>query len=409
MGRRFETLFLVVLAGCVLLAGRVEADWLQFRGSASNGVATPDMSSADAPPISWNDGENIAWKSPLPGRGQSSPIVVGTRVVVTAVSGFRQDRLHVLCFDRGSGKQLWERQLWATGMTYCHPKGSMAAPTPVSDGKRIFALFSCNDLVCYDLDGTPRWLRALTLDYPNAANSVGLSSCPIIANDTVVLQIENDAVSFAVGLNTTDGTNRWKIDRPRAVNWASPVRLDGKSVLFQSPSGLTALDARTGNSLWTHEVKCGVIASPTVANNMIFLPADGMTAFKWAGSSEKAPTPAWNSGKVKLVTPSPLVYDDRVYALGGSILRAIDIETGDIQWRLRLKGAFSSSPVAAGGRIYCFNEDGLGYVVQPGAKEGKVIATSEMGEGILCTPAISGGELFVRSDGQLWKIAKAAE
>ena len=133
----------LVAAACLVtcLSG---ADWLQFRGSDNDGA-----SSENSLPTNWN--ENIAWKVPLPGRASCGPIVIGDRLILTASSGVNQDRLHVLCFDTESGEQLWERQAWATGRTFCHPSMGVAAPTPASDGKRIYAFYSSNDLICLDL------------------------------------------------------------------------------------------------------------------------------------------------------------------------------------------------------------------------------------------------------------------
>ncbi|MFM7072835.1 MAG: PQQ-binding-like beta-propeller repeat protein, partial [Planctomycetota bacterium] len=132
------------------------ADWAQFRGPAGTSVA------ADAKlPTSFNvaDNQNVAWRADLPGRGPSSPIVVADRVVVTCSDGPLQEKLIVACFDAKSGKSLWRRQFWATGRTYSHPDSANAAPTPASDGKRIFAFYSSNDMVCLDLDGNLQWFR----------------------------------------------------------------------------------------------------------------------------------------------------------------------------------------------------------------------------------------------------------
>ncbi|HTD67604.1 MAG TPA: PQQ-binding-like beta-propeller repeat protein, partial [Candidatus Limnocylindria bacterium] len=146
------------------------ADWPQFRGPLGNGIA----SAADVP--AKLDTNSIAWAADLPGRGLSSPIIIGDRVFVTCSSGPKQDRLHVICFNAKDGTKRWERRFWATGRTMSHDKTSVAAPTPASDGERIFAIFSSNDLVCLDLEGNLIWIRGLTRDYPNASNSLGMSS-----------------------------------------------------------------------------------------------------------------------------------------------------------------------------------------------------------------------------------------
>ena len=156
---------------CVLAATALAltgADWRQFRGSHSDSVSPNDQI-----PLEWNDNQNIAWRIDLPGRGPSSPIVVGDRVFVTCSSGRNQTRLHVLSFSAETGQKIWERQFWATGRTMMHPSTANAAPTPASDGKQVFAFYSSNDLVCLDLDGNLRWFRGLAYDYPKLATTWG--------------------------------------------------------------------------------------------------------------------------------------------------------------------------------------------------------------------------------------------
>ena len=171
------------------------------------------MSRDAAPPANWTATENVAWKVDLPGRGPSSPIVVGKKIVVTCSSGVKQDRLHVLCFDAATGNRLWERQFWATGRTLSHPSSANAAPTPASDGELIFAFFSSNDLVCLDLDGNLKWLRGLAYDFPRAGNDVGMSASPTVVGDVVIAQVECQGDSFATGIDKRTGESRWRISR----------------------------------------------------------------------------------------------------------------------------------------------------------------------------------------------------
>jgi len=134
-------------------------DWAQFTGPNASGVS-PEKNL----PAEWSKDKGIKWKAELPARGVSSPVVVGNRVYVTCSSGSRDDRLHVLCFDAATGKQLWHRQLQATGGTSCHPKSCMAANTPVADESGVYALFATGDLAAFDADGTLRWYRSLVGD-----------------------------------------------------------------------------------------------------------------------------------------------------------------------------------------------------------------------------------------------------
>lgn len=393
-----------LICALAVLAG---ADWRQFRGTDSSSVA-----SNETLPTSWSDKENIAWKVKLTGRGLSGPIVVGDRVYVTASSGHHQDRLHVLGFDAGTGKQLWERQFWATGRTMCHDKMAVATPQPASDGQRIFALYSSNDLACLDLDGNLLWFRGLTHDYPNASNSLGMSSSPVVIGDTVIAQVESDSESFAIGLDVATGLQRWKIDRPKMSNWTSPAVMLGKTpaddvVVLQSGKGLAAYHPQTGKQVWTFDEGCSTIPSTGVGGEYLLVPSNGLTALK-IDSTSKNPQKLWNEGKLSPGTPSPVVVDGHVYVLNkAGVLTCASVADGKTDWQLRVngKGGFCATPVVAGGNIYLFNEEGGSTVVKLGGEKGEIVGSGELGEQILCTPAISNGALYVRSHGHLIKIA----
>ena len=379
------------------------ADWLRFRGPDGTGVA-PDENL----PVEWSEENNVAWKVELPGRGISGPIVIGDRVVLTSCSGYRQDRLHVVCFDVRTGRKRWERQFWATGRTMCHSKTTTAAPTPSSDGQRIFAHFSTNDLVCLDLEGNLLWLRGLLMQYPNASGSLGLASSPVVIGETLVTQIETDSQSVALGLDVDTGQTRWEVDRPKNNNWTSPITLhddgDTELVVMQANNGLMAYDPKNGQLAWHFPQACGITASSALAGHVIYVPCHGLTALRWEPGG-RAPELLWQDDRLGPSTPSPLTYHGMVYSLNGSILKCADAETGEIEWRLRLQGNFSSSPVGGGGRVYCFNEEGVGQVIAPGEK-GRIVASNTLDEGFISSPAISNGALYVRSHNYLWRIAE---
>jgi outer membrane protein assembly factor BamB len=287
----------------------------------------------------------------------------------------------------------------------------MAAPTPAGDGKRIFALYSTNDVIALDLEGNLLWLRGLTRDYPGASNSVGMSSSPVVVGETLVVLVENDTHSFAAGLDIHTGANRWKITRPAKVNWTSPVVFHhggNPAVLLQSLAGLAALEPVSGRELWSLPLACDAIASLARAGDVLYLPLAsgkaGMAALR-AGSEGNPPEVLWETNRLRASTASPLAAGGKVLAIAGSVLKCADAGTGELIWQLRLTGSFSSSPVASGNRLYCFNEDGLCQTVEIGDREGKVIGTGDLGEAILSTPAIAHDALFIRSDGHLWKIA----
>ncbi len=399
-----KSLLALLALASISLAG----DWPQFRGPASSGVSSDTHIPANP---------KIDWSAPLPGRGLASPIVVGGKVFVTCSSGPKQERLHVVCFNAADGAKLWERQLHATGRTMSHPKTSVAACTPCSDGRRVFALWSCNDLAAFDLDGNLLWVRGLTADYPNASNSLGMASSPIVIGETVVAMIENDSESYSLGIDVKTGRNMWKLDRPKSANWTSPLpfRADEKSpplALLQSSKGLLAVDATSGSRMWEYTDGASTMSSSVIAAGVIYAPSNGVTALTpQAGGA--APAQLWRSKQINPSTVSPLVLDGRLFSVNGAgVIATADAKTGDNGWKLRLTGPFSSSPVGAGTRLFTVNEKGLVQIVDIAAPEGALIGqlqlplNEETKELILCTPALSGGRVFVRADSALWRLGE---
>jgi len=404
-------LLLAVLATAALPLTS-HADWLNFRGPAGSGHEP----SATGVPTELSD-ETLAWKVPLPGRGLGSPVLVGDRVFLTAASGPDQKQLHVLCFSAADGALLWERRFWATGRTMTHKKTAVAAPTIASDGKSVFALWSSNDLICLDLDGNLQWLRALTLDYPNASNSLGMASSPIVAGDTLVAQIENDSESFAAGFDVATGENKWKIDRPKAANWTSPtlIEIDEQPVVaLQSSKGILGVLPSTGSPIFQFEGGASTIPSSAAADGRLYIPSNGLTALQ-PGANGGDPEKLWNESAQRPGTASPVVIGDRVYIINNAgVLSCADLETGERLWRIRLERseedatpikAFSGSPVAAGnGHLYIFSETGVGLVIDVSGDEGRIVCDFDLDDTILATASLDTGAVYIRSDKAMWKF-----
>lgn len=394
-----------VLAAALSLSA---ANWTQFRGPLGSGVAE------DTQVPTQLDAKSVAWTASLPGRGLSSPIIVGQRVFVTASSGPKQDRLHVLCFDALKGSLLWERQFWATGRTMAHEKTSVAAPTPTSDGENVYALFSSNDCVALDLDGNLKWYRGLGRDFPNASNSLGMSSSLVTAEGVVVAQVENDSESFTAGLDAATGDTRWKLDRPKKANWTSPVLLkkgaEPTIVVLQSTKGLTAVEPASGKILWEYTDGASSVPSSASSGGLLYVPSQGLTVLQ-PGAPGEAPKQVWRSGQLRPGTSSPLVLGEKVYSLNdGGVLSCGESGTGKRLWQLRLKGPFSASPIAAGQHLYCVNENGLTQVIDVAKPEGVVVSEYDLGAtNVLGTPSIAHGALFLRSENRLWKFAQRAQ
>ena len=399
MKLKLLSLFVTV---CTTLHG---ADWRQFRGPHGNGVSDE----AGVPTI-LNATNAISWKVNLPGEGLSSPIIVGDRVFVTCSSGLNQQRLHVICFNAVDGSKRWERRFWATGRTMCHEKTAVAAPTPASDGERIVAIFSSNDIVCLDLDGNLIWFRGLGRDYPNASNSLGMSSSLVIAGGVVVAQVESQSEAFTAGLDLQTGMNRWKLDRARGPNWTSPVVLktgNAELVALQSSQGIAAVAPATGKVVWEYTNGASSVPSSTLNGRTLLVPSQGLTALDFTALGE-SPKPLWRSSQLRPGTPSPTVLGAKIFSLNdGGVLTCGATTTGDRLWQLRLKGPFSASPVVAGKFLYCVNEKGMVQVVDTTKPEGEVVSELDLGEMIVGTPSIANGAIYFRSDARLWKFGKS--
>jgi outer membrane protein assembly factor BamB len=390
----------LALAATVVLAF-CGSDWTQFRGNDNRGV-----SEETGLPVAFDPGSKMAR---LPGRGPSSPIVVGDRVIVTTSSGAKSDRLHVRCYSDKQGNLLWERRLWATGHTICHPFGDVATPTPASNGKLVVAFFSSNDLACFDLEGNLKWFRGLARDYPTARNDVGMSSSPLIVGDTVIVQVENQGESFAAGIDLANGQTRWRIPRDKDAIWSSPVVLrggktaEGDLVLLQSRSKLTAHHPETGKQAWQFEASCHTIASATTdKEGHVYLPANGLHKLKC--DAKGGVELLWHQPRLRSGNASPIVHEGRAYTIKKpGILVCGNAQDGKVLWQLRMQGPFWATPVLADGKLYCVNHRGLVQVVEL-AEEGKLLGTSQLGEGVLASPAVANGAIYFRNDQRLWRI-----
>ncbi len=391
----------MLLLALALAAPPATGDWPQFRGPDGRGVSTDKNL-----PIKWSKTDGHRWKIDLPARGVSSVVIANGIVYLTASSGQRGDRLHVLAYSAKDGSKLWQRQFAATGSTLCHPMSCMAAPTPVADDTGVYALFASGDIVAVNADGSVRWIRSLVGDYPSICNQVGMASSPVIADGKLIVPMDNAGESFLAAVDLKTGTNLWKVSRPRESNWVTPVlRSTGATpeVLFPTGGELVSYDSATGSKLWTHKSASGMIPSPSVVDDVIYMPARGTTALKYnAGKLE----PIWTAVTLSGGMSSPLVYEDGIYAVNGAgVMNAFDRKTGRSLWKERASGKCSASCIAGDGKIYAFDEKGKCTVFKAG-NNAEVLATNDLGEEVLGTPAISSGAIYVRTNKSLFCIGE---
>jgi outer membrane protein assembly factor BamB len=331
-------------------------------------------------------------------------------VIVTCSSGPRQERLHVVCLGAADGKTLWQRQLWATGHTICHPFGAVAGPTPASDGRLVFAFYSSNDLVCFDLEGNLKWFRGLAHESPATRNDVGMASSPLVVGQTVVVQSDCQGASFVAGIDAQTGRNRWRIERDTGAVWSSPMLLRGKRpaddlVLLHGRGRLSAHDPQTGRQVAAYEASCSTVSTVAVADSTAYLPAGGVHALRYDAATGSFAKVWQDAQRLRCDNCSPVVYEGRVYAVKSpGIVVCADAADGKTLWQLRLKGPFWATPLAADGRLYCVSHAGLAQIVDLSG-EGKLLGTAQLDEGMLASPIAANGAVYFRSDAHLWKIA----
>ncbi len=383
-------------------------DWTQFRGPQA-----ASFHPQSDPPIEFSstDNTNIAWKVEMPGRSAAGPLVVGKTVVTTSSGGMDNQRIFVTGVDLDTGAIEWQQEMVCRGRPYSHPYSSNAAPTAASDGERIFAFYSSNDLLCVDLQGNILWYRALGSDYPKINNDTGLSSSPLVIDGVVIVQIETQGDSFIAGFDSKTGETRWRVDRPRSANWASPVTLEtnGDRAMLLATSGkdVVGIDPTSGKKFFELDSSPSTISSATVSGQRFYVASDGLTAYQ-VGSPGTQPVKLWNSRKLLPGNSSPVIIGDAIWVVKSSVLSQGSTADGEEQWKLRLPDAGSiwSSPVVCGDRLYLFSDQGKCFVVNVGGEKGELLATSQIDDTVLGSPAPTEDALIVRGDKYLWKIAK---
>jgi outer membrane protein assembly factor BamB len=395
----------VILLVCVGTTASLSAsDWLQFRGPQGQSRV---IGSQCTPLIDAE--QNVIWKQELPGKGPSGPIVVGDRVFVTCSGGDEQDQLYTLCFDKKSGQKIWQRRLWATGRCHCHPLSANAAPTPTSDGRHIYVFFSSNDLACYDLDGNLKWFRGLAFDHPRAWHDTGMSSSPALSENLVIVQIENQGDSFSAGIDKMTGETVWQVKRDKEASWASPLVIAAEQmrpevVLLVSPQRVSCLNAKTGKTIWEKEGACNPIVSPLYVNNIVLLPVDGTTAYQF--SADGSLDQIWNMQQLRPSNSSYVCDENLIYTINSAgVVSTTDLQTGEPGWKARVGGKYWSTPVLSGGYLFFFDQAGEVHVVDT-KNNGKVVSECKFEGGFLASPAISENAIYIRTDGQLMKIAE---
>lgn len=397
------TLFAWVLMFSATMTATRADDWLGFRGDGTNAATS-------SPPESIIDDQGKPrprWKTEIEGESVAGVVVVGDVVVATSSYGPVGNHIAITGLDLVNGHERWRQNFESTGRPYSHPTGANAAPTPVSDGRYIVSLFSSNDLVCLNREGEIVWYRGLTVDHPAIGNDLGLASSPAIADGVVTVLIENQGTPIALGIDVQSGRDLWKIDRDPESNWASPVAVrrggdaGGMQFVMASRNEVIGIEPSTGEIAWTLDEPRSAVSSPTPAGDKLFLPGDDLLAVDL--TSAAIPSELWRERSLATPNASPVVTDDRIYSLKGSVLIAADTD-GQTIWKQRLGGLAGTwaTPVIAKDRLFVFDQKGGGRVVVDRGEEAEIVEEVDLGNGVYGSPAVVDGKLLVRTRDAVW-------
>ena len=408
------------------VAGLIRAEnWPGWRGPSGDGV-----SNGKGIPTKWSSTENIAWRIAIPGEGHSSPIVWGDKVFLTSSLTEKNKRI-LLCIDRLSGQTVWQRDVVQSPPETIHRLNSRASGTPATDGKQVYVTFMRAEgdkviapnvgserlitpgkiiVAAYDLDGNEKW-KTNVGDFVSAH---GFNTCPVLFEDLVILNGDHDGNAYLVALDRQSGRQRWRTRRENKTrSYVTPIirEIDGITQMILSGSlCIASYDPRNGKRHW-------IVDGPTeqFVASMVY---DGKYVFATGGYPERhtlAIRPggkgnvtdthiAWRTTRGAAYVPSPIITGRYLLMVADSgIASCFEARTGKRHWMERLPGGHSPSPVSADGLVYFVSDRGVTTIIRP-SETFAVIEKNELGEPVSASPAISQGQIFLRTHQHLYCI-----
>lgn len=423
------------------------ADWPQWRGPEGTGVSTEKQ-----PPIVWHEGRSVVWKAAMPGPAASTPAIWGDAVFVTVHTA--DDKLLLLRLSKKNGEIIWtqevgsgtkEREGPRRQPTKIHKFYSPAGPSPVTNGQVVVAHFGNGDLAAYDFDGKRLWKRNLQDDYGIYTSWYGHANSPVIAGSLLISVCMQDSLadlretpieSYLVAHDLQTGDIRWRVTRMTKAEKEEcdsyttplPCRLSGiEQLIVMGGNQLDAYDPATGRQLWVLQGQTGgrTVTSPTLAKDTIFatrglrgamfaldLKTQSPKPSKTRAESPPAPREftfrdiTWTYNEGSPDSCSPVAWNELLFTItDDGIARCFDLATGNIKWKERLKGQYKASLIAADGRIYFLNTDGLTTVISASPRFDKLVE-NQLDDTTLASPALSDGKLFIRGYKTLYCVGR---
>jgi len=395
-------------------------NWPQWRGPNLNGVSNEKNL-----PVKWTVEENVSWKVPLPGYSGSTPIIWRDRIFLNVADG---DNLFLWCLNKSNGEVLWKKPLGSGNVKM--RKQNMSSPSPVTDGRSVYVMTGTGILKGFDFNGKELWTRDIQKEYGQFGLNWGYASSPLLFDDSLYVQVlhgmKTDDASYVMRIDKKTGKTLWKVDRPTNAirespdSYTTPALLRyGKTTEIVITGGdcVTGHDPATGKELWRanglnphNDPSFRIVASPIIFDNIIYAPTriKPLLALKAGGRGDITSSHVlWSTANGPDV-PTPVTDGKYFYVVNDrGIMFCLDAKTGaEVYVQQRIKpGTYSASPVLADGKIYITNEDGLTTVVAAGPKF-EVLAENPLNDYVLSSPAISDGQIFIRTAAHLYAIGK---
>jgi outer membrane protein assembly factor BamB len=413
----------LVVAFCisVVFFGTARAEnWPQWRGPSLNGISTETNL-----PVKWSTTENIAWKLPMPTWSGSTPIVWGDRIFLNVAEN---GSLFLWSVDRNKGEAIWKRHL--SDGDHRQRKQNMSTPSPVTDGTGVWVMTGTGILKAFDFNGKELWMRDIQKDYGRFGLNWGYGSSPMLFGDSLFVQVlhgmKTDDPSYVLRISKANGRTIWRQERPTIAQRESPdsyttpaiVRHGNNlEIVITGGDAVTGHDVNTGKELWradvlnpTNDLAYRIVASPVVHGELIIAPSRErpMVVMRPGGRGDVASSHIMWQFQNGPDVPTPVTDGTYVYVVNDrGIMWCLDAKTGkEIYGKQRLRpSTYSGSFTMADGKLYITNEDGLTTVLRTGPKF-EILAENNFDDYTLSSPAVSEGQIFIRTTGALWAIGK---
>jgi len=411
---------------CLVFVATLSAaeNWPAWRGPLANGI-----SGEKGLPIKWSTQENIAWKLAMPSRSGATPIVWNDHIFLNVATAMTSGDIELWAVDRKKGEPLWKRHLGSGNNQ--QRKQNMSTPSPVTDGTTVWVMTGTGILKAFDFKGTELWMRDIQKDYGRFGLNWGYASSPLLHQGSLYIQVlhgmKTDDPSYVMRIDGKSGKTMWKVDRPTHAisespdSYTTPLLVNvgtTNEIVVSGGDIVTAHDPATGKEIWRanglnpqNDPNYRIIASPVLAGSLVIAPTRNrpMLALRPDGSGDVTNThKAW-SFDLGPDVPTPISDGKLLYVVrDNGVVHALDVKTGAVVWGPeRLKtGAYSSSPVLVDGKLYVTSEnEGLTSVFNAGPKF-EVVAENPLDDYCLSSPAVSNGQIFIRTDKFLWAIGK---